>query len=417
MSGQPAAFQIVTLSNRLLHGRHMLALRETLEYELNQQALDEDEAAVQQRQMRVDGLLAQMMFEEELSHLDQSPFQGAGPGTWQDPVQRILTPEQPVVAKGLSAEEIERASKRQPFVKVEHTSHDDECTYCYECILCLAEYEDGDELRFLNCEHIFHVVCVDEWLRRNKTCPLCSQDVGETSALRISNVGGSLALSTEDSRGPGADDELVLRRRMQSYVEQHPHLDGDAIDGEEADEEDEDEEKEDSPSVPLGSFLLPLAGPPSPSTFTAPLEPRPQSSSHRTSPVFSALPWGPRAVNDLPSLDSAQPNLVEDCQVRYSPASSTASHDDFDVERPQRSSSPPLPISPHRPSDWGTSFYADDASSSSCCTDEGAAHTIASLPGEVPRTTPPRSQSFSNAFIVLQKPVLDAAPLWRPTSR
>ncbi len=38
-----------------------------------------------------------------------------------------------MVAKGLSAEEIERASKRQPFVKVEHTSHDDECTYCYEC--------------------------------------------------------------------------------------------------------------------------------------------------------------------------------------------------------------------------------------------------------------------------------------------
>ncbi|XP_051191114.1 E3 ubiquitin-protein ligase Os03g0188200-like [Lolium perenne] len=47
---------------------------------------------------------------------------------------------------------------------------DDETT----CAVCLAEYADGDELRRLpGCHHSFHRRCVDDWLRRRPTCPLC----------------------------------------------------------------------------------------------------------------------------------------------------------------------------------------------------------------------------------------------------
>ncbi|KAF7050288.1 hypothetical protein CFC21_058675 [Triticum aestivum] len=42
------------------------------------------------------------------------------------------------------------------------------------CSVCLAEYADGDELRWLpGCRHAFHRSCVDEWLRRRPSCPLC----------------------------------------------------------------------------------------------------------------------------------------------------------------------------------------------------------------------------------------------------
>ncbi|XP_058085459.1 RING-H2 finger protein ATL70-like [Magnolia sinica] len=42
------------------------------------------------------------------------------------------------------------------------------------CSICLADYKDTDMLRLLpDCSHIFHVKCVDNWLRLHPTCPVC----------------------------------------------------------------------------------------------------------------------------------------------------------------------------------------------------------------------------------------------------
>ncbi|KAG5455375.1 MAG: hypothetical protein BJ554DRAFT_5226, partial [Olpidium bornovanus] len=46
------------------------------------------------------------------------------------------------------------------------------------CVICLAEYEDSEELRKLLCGHHFHTACADEWLRLSRTCPLCKRDIG-----------------------------------------------------------------------------------------------------------------------------------------------------------------------------------------------------------------------------------------------
>ncbi|KAG2729096.1 hypothetical protein I3760_01G235000 [Carya illinoinensis] len=47
------------------------------------------------------------------------------------------------------------------------------------CCICLAKYVDDDELRELPCVHVFHVECIDKWLKINALCPLCKSEVGE----------------------------------------------------------------------------------------------------------------------------------------------------------------------------------------------------------------------------------------------
>lgn len=56
------------------------------------------------------------------------------------------------------------------------------------CCICLAKYENNDELRELPCSHFFHKACVDKWLKINATCPLCKSEVGENSLSVLSNI-------------------------------------------------------------------------------------------------------------------------------------------------------------------------------------------------------------------------------------
>ncbi|XP_058114851.1 E3 ubiquitin-protein ligase At1g63170-like [Magnolia sinica] len=46
-----------------------------------------------------------------------------------------------------------------------------------ECCICLAKYKDKEELRQLPCSHLFHLRCVDQWLRIISCCPLCKKEL------------------------------------------------------------------------------------------------------------------------------------------------------------------------------------------------------------------------------------------------
>ncbi|KAI5321361.1 hypothetical protein L3X38_030432 [Prunus dulcis] len=46
-----------------------------------------------------------------------------------------------------------------------------------DCCICLAKYKDTEEVRQLPCSHMFHLKCVDQWLRIISCCPLCKQEL------------------------------------------------------------------------------------------------------------------------------------------------------------------------------------------------------------------------------------------------
>ncbi|XP_073026903.1 E3 ubiquitin-protein ligase ATL42-like [Primulina eburnea] len=43
-----------------------------------------------------------------------------------------------------------------------------------ECVVCLSSFEDCEILRLLpKCRHAFHMNCIDKWLEKHSSCPLC----------------------------------------------------------------------------------------------------------------------------------------------------------------------------------------------------------------------------------------------------
>ncbi|XP_021594498.1 RING-H2 finger protein ATL16 [Manihot esculenta] len=63
-----------------------------------------------------------------------------------------------------------------PSVKYEE---DEEIKLKYEdCAICLNDYRDGELCRiFPMCKHMFHSDCIDIWLEKSLTCPICRQYV------------------------------------------------------------------------------------------------------------------------------------------------------------------------------------------------------------------------------------------------
>ena len=42
-----------------------------------------------------------------------------------------------------------------------------------ECTICLEEFIENEKIYGLKCNHYYHKKCIDDWLKKRQTCPLC----------------------------------------------------------------------------------------------------------------------------------------------------------------------------------------------------------------------------------------------------
>jgi hypothetical protein len=55
-----------------------------------------------------------------------------------------------------------------------HGLSDAACIKETACLVCQEDWETGDKLATLPCEHVFHETCVVRWLREySNKCPVC----------------------------------------------------------------------------------------------------------------------------------------------------------------------------------------------------------------------------------------------------
>ncbi|XP_050217916.1 uncharacterized protein LOC126668783 [Mercurialis annua] len=58
--------------------------------------------------------------------------------------------------------------------KVSTSEEDDDV-----CPICLEKFEDENECVVLPCSHMFHELCLQNWLNKNTLCPICRADAWE----------------------------------------------------------------------------------------------------------------------------------------------------------------------------------------------------------------------------------------------
>ncbi|KZV48985.1 FAD-linked oxidases family protein isoform 1 [Dorcoceras hygrometricum] len=86
--------------------------------------------------------------------------------------------------------------------------HKDSTAAC--CSICLADYKNTDMLRVLpECGHLFHLKCVDPWLRRHPTCPVCRTSPIPTPLSTPLAENRSRLLRLGRGRGRGRGSRLI----------------------------------------------------------------------------------------------------------------------------------------------------------------------------------------------------------------
>ena len=83
-----------------------------------------------------------------------------------------------------------------------------------ECSVCLSKFEDIEVLRLLpKCKHAFHIDCIDHWLEKHSSCPLCRHKVSSEDLTFIAYSNSMRLLwDSQSEQREDSNIELFVQR-------------------------------------------------------------------------------------------------------------------------------------------------------------------------------------------------------------
>uniref|UniRef100_A0A2P2MXI0 RING-type E3 ubiquitin transferase n=1 Tax=Rhizophora mucronata TaxID=61149 RepID=A0A2P2MXI0_RHIMU len=102
-------------------------------------------------------------FASDDSAADYSPHRGRRRQQDQPATSRTATSG---VRKGADPEVV----KSLPVYSYYH----EDAKYQMDCAICLGEFQENEIVKMIpHCQHVFHLQCIDTWLKMHVTCPVC----------------------------------------------------------------------------------------------------------------------------------------------------------------------------------------------------------------------------------------------------
>lgn len=87
-----------------------------------------------------------------------------------------------------------------------------------ECAVCLSKFEDVEILRLLpKCKHAFHIDCIDHWLEKHSSCPICRHKVNPEDQTIFTHSNSLRLLANPSGRVEESNIELFVQREEEHH--------------------------------------------------------------------------------------------------------------------------------------------------------------------------------------------------------